>query len=412
MKRISSAVLAFLISAMAFGQKDNRITIGTVDTVSSAILKEQRKILVYVPSRGGAPVDTAQRFPVLYLLDGDAHFASVVGMIQQLSQVNSNTVCPEMIVVGISNTNRTRDLTPTRLGDDPYLKYLSPAIKTASGGGEAFLSFLEKELIPHIDQKYPTQPYKLLMGHSFGGLTALHALTTRTPLFRTYISIDPSMWWDNTAYLKEAKKRLAEKEFSGTTLYLAMARTIDQPMDLKKLRKDTTLETQPMRATLDLDQFLQSGKGKGLRYASKYYEDHTHNSVPLIAAYDALRFIFADYPLTITNSDVLDSTVAFAEKHRQRYQRISALYGYEVKPPEWETNVWGYRFLQRKQYRKAEGFFKLNVQLYPNSANVYDSYGDFFVATGDKAKAIDQFKKALSLKEDANTRNKLNKLLE
>jgi uncharacterized protein len=63
-----------------------------------------------------------------------------------------------------------------------------------------------------------------------------------------------------------------------------------------------------------------------------------------------------------------------------------------------------------KQYTKAGGFFKLNVDNYPNSANVYDSYGDYFSAVGDKTKAIEQFKKALSLKENEATRKKLTTL--
>lgn len=58
--------------------------------------------------KAGLQQNTGQRYPVVYLLDGDGHFESVVGMIQQLSQVNGNTVVPEMIVVGIPNTNRTR----------------------------------------------------------------------------------------------------------------------------------------------------------------------------------------------------------------------------------------------------------------------------------------------------------------
>ena len=199
---------------------------------------------------------------------------------------------------------------------------------------------------------------------------------------------------------------------NGTTLYVAIANTMDDGMDIKKVIKDTTLNTRGIRSTLEMDNFIKTRKPKGLRYASKYYENDSHNSVPLIATYDALRFIFADYQFILKNKDVLDSTVALAEKFKQRFQKVSKLYGYEVKPPEAEINTFGYRFLQRKQFQKAEGFFKLNMDNYPESSNVYDSYGDFYVAKGDKAKAIEQFEKALSIKENAAIRNKLNKLLE
>lgn len=71
----------------------------------------------------------------------------------------------------------------------------------------------------------------------------------------------------------------------------------------------------------------------------------------------------------------------------------------------------GYRFLQMKQYDKSGRFFKINVDNYPESFKVSDSYGDYFEATGDKPKAMENFKKALSIQESAETRKKLEKLL-
>ena len=87
------------------------IVLGHIDTVYSEILKEKRPVWVYMP-----PHDTSYftkpAYPVLYVLDGDGHFTSLVTMIQQLSAVNGNTVLPEMIIVGIPNTG---DRKSTRL---------------------------------------------------------------------------------------------------------------------------------------------------------------------------------------------------------------------------------------------------------------------------------------------------------
>jgi predicted alpha/beta superfamily hydrolase len=192
------------IQAQTNQTQTNQIVIGSKDTIYSKILNEQRKIWIYVPS---SPSDTvffkqSYRYPVIYLLDGDLHFSSVVGMIQQLSSVNGNTICPEMIVVGIPNTDRTRDLTPTHI--DSYLELDSTFCKN-SGGGRKFISFIEKELMPHIDSLYPTAPYRIFIGHSFGGLTVMNTLIHHTNLFNAYIAIEPSMWWDNQKLLNEAK---------------------------------------------------------------------------------------------------------------------------------------------------------------------------------------------------------------
>ncbi|MEP7267306.1 MAG: alpha/beta hydrolase-fold protein [Saprospiraceae bacterium] len=402
---ISLCFFSFVVS-----QTENKVTIGKIDSLQSKILDEQRKIWVYMPDGGSAEIYSQQKYPVVYLLDGDAHFYSVVGMIQQLSQVNGNTVCPEMIVVGIPNTNRTRDLTPTKSMNDPFMKD-NPDMEKSGGGGETFMSFIEKELIPYIDTHYPTQPYKTLIGHSFGGLTVMNAVINHTQLFNSYISIDPSMWWDNMNFLKATEKALAAKKFSGTTLYLGIANTMNTGMTIQKVQKDTTTDTRHIRSIVEMDNFIKAKKPTGLRYASKFYPNDNHGSVPLIAEYDALRFIFEKYQLKLENKDWTDSTSLLAEKYVRHYQDVSQLFGYEVKPPEAVINGAGYNFMQMKQFKKAEKFFKMNIANFPESFNVYDSFGDYFLAKGDKTKAIENFKKALSIKEYADTRKKLEELM-
>ncbi|MFZ1558618.1 MAG: alpha/beta hydrolase-fold protein, partial [Saprospiraceae bacterium] len=112
MKNLILFLTFYLPATFTFSQgkvdKEN-IVIGKIDSIQSNILGENRKIWVHVPD-GGA--NSKESFPVVYVLDGDGHFSSVVGMIQQLSTINGNTMCPKMIVVGIPNTDRTRDLTP------------------------------------------------------------------------------------------------------------------------------------------------------------------------------------------------------------------------------------------------------------------------------------------------------------
>ena len=156
-KILTFIVLALLLGTSVFAQTGNKVIIGTIDSIHSKILNEQRKIWVYVPNNGSTDANTLQRYPVVYLLDGDAHFYSVVGMIQQLSQVNGNTICPEMIVVGIPNTDRNRDLTPTHTDVDRSMG-IDSSFSKISGGGEQFMAFIEKELIPYIDSTYPTKP--------------------------------------------------------------------------------------------------------------------------------------------------------------------------------------------------------------------------------------------------------------
>jgi predicted alpha/beta superfamily hydrolase len=251
--------------------KGNQIVIGKIDSVYSGILKEKRKLWIYTPDMTSGNQDPSQRYPVLYLLDGDAHFVSVVGLIQQLSQSNGNSILPEMIVVGITNTDRTRDLTPTHVKSD--LPAMDSNFSKTSGGGKNFLAFIENELFPHIDSAYKTAPYKVLVGHSFGGLAAIDALTNHTKLFNAYLAIDPSMWYDQERYLAATQKKFLENKYDGKRLYIGIANTMPQGMSLDKMKIDTSASTRHIRSIFKLDKFLRANPQNNLKYYSRYYSD-------------------------------------------------------------------------------------------------------------------------------------------
>lgn len=397
-------LLAHLTFSQSKVDKDN-IIIGHTDSLQSGILGEQRKVWVHVPDGASNSKD---RYPVVYVLDGDGHFSSVVGMIQQLS-TGGNSNVPKMMVVAIPNTDRTRDLTPTHVDAEP--PFMDSASSKTSGGGENFIAFMEKELMPHIEAKYPAAPYKILIGHSFGGLAVMQAFTHHTQLFNAYISIDPSMWWDKEKLLKQVQQVLTKKNFDGKSLYLGIANTMDEGMDISKVEKDTSLlGSQHIRSILALQASLEKNKQNGLKFKGKYYPDDSHGSVPLITEYDALRFFFDFFPLKFTMKDYTDSTGALAEKYHSHFAQLSQKMGYPIKPDEMEINYFGYDFLGRKLYKSAGSLFKLNVDNYPESRNVYDSYGDYFVAIGDNENAIIQFKKSLSIQENESSRKKLTEL--
>lgn len=401
--------LFLMLTVFGFAQNKNTIQIGTIDSISSKVLNEQRKIWVHLPRSVQFGGFAKQKYPVVYLLDGDAHFSSVVGMIEELSEINGNTLCPEMIVVGIPNTNRNRDLTPTHSEID--LPFVSKNVSEQSGGGEKFAEFLEKELIPYIDSKYPTAPYKTLIGHSFGGLTAINILTNHTNLFNSYVAIDPSMWWDHQKYYAETVKKLASKNLANVSLFLGAANTMDDSMDLVKVRKDTTVFTRHIRSILDLNDFLKQDKKSKLNYGYAYYKDDNHGSVPLIATYDALRFIFKFNQLKLTIPEQINFNKEVFTKIEKHFENVSKHLGYKVGVPENTVNVYAYQSLGKKDMELAGYLFKLNVANYPQSPNVYDSLGDFYEASGDKKSAIANYEKVLSMdKNFPETKGKIERL--
>jgi len=399
-------VLIFVITVGSINaQTDNKIVIGKIVQIPSKILGEKRTLWIYTPDMNSSFRDTSKHYPVIYLLDGDANFESLVGVVRNLSQINGNSVFPEMIIVGILNTDRTRDLTPTHTSID--LPYFDSASSVRTGGGGKFISFLEKELIPYIDSSYSTQPYKMLIGHSLGGLMVMDILVNHPKLFNSYICIDPSMWYDKEKFLRATEKKLSENKYRNTRLYLGIANTMPVGMTYQKMLKDTSSGTRHIRDIVAMDKYIKSNKNNGLVYASKYYEVDNHTTVPLISQYDGLRFIFDYYDVKLQLQDFGDSTDLLAKKYQKTYETISNEFGYKLCPPERTINAFGYLALSKKYYVSAASLFKLNIANYPNSHFAYASYGDYFVAIKDTSNAIVNYEKALTLTDNAVVRQKL-----
>jgi len=382
---------------LTFGQSSNQndeISIGKRLTIHSSILEEDREVWIYVPKSAGA-----ERFPVMYLLDGKDFFHSMTGMVGELSSIGR---MPKMIVVGIMNKDRGADFTPTRSKFSRDGTVNSDFVN--SGRGEKFISFIQKELMPYVESNFSTQTYRMYVGHSLGGLAVLHALVNHPTLFNSYVAMDPSVWWDNHLIVKQAQEAFTQKDYAHKSLYYAASNTMEKGMDTVRVIKDTVYVNGNVRNNFHFREIL--GKSKGLHWAWKFYPEENHSSVPLPSQYDALRFIFKQYELS---KDLQDTSMT-EEYIRDHYRTVSSMMQYTVLPSQGIVNLLGYISMGNKQYEKAYGFFKMNIDNYPSSPNVYDSMGDYYVERGNKKKAIEAFKKALTLQEEAETRKKLERL--
>ncbi len=386
------------------GQASNAIEIGFVDSIYSGILHQQRKIWVYIPNSFSYSVFRGQQqYPVVYLLDGDAHFHSFTGIMEHLSEQNGNMVCPDMIVVGILNTNRTRDLTPTQ----------DTAAYHQSGGGEAFSAFVEKELIPHIDSLYHPAPFRLLVGHSYGGLTVINTLLHHAAPFNAFVAIDPSLSWHNNVLLRQADTLLATTDFQQKLLFVGVANTMAADMTLKRVQQEKSPENRHIRSILNFISYLKRKPTGTLRWDYNYYEDEDHYSVPIRAEYDALHFIFRDYAFT-AYTELFDSTISTdsaLQLVNAHFSYVSQKLGFKMLPSEHFINAVGYMFLNDGLKDRARAFFQMNIDNYPQSSNAYDCMGDFCAVQKDSAKALEYYKKAVSFTDNGTTRKKMSRIL-
>ena len=134
-------VFLLTISSVALAQPSGTVT---RLVLKSEVLGEERTVLVRTPV---GYERNKLSYPVLYMTDGDAHMTHTASTIEFLTR---NGRIPESIVVGVTNTDRTRDLTPVKSTDKRF---------PSGGGADNFLKFFETELIPHIEKEYRVQPY-------------------------------------------------------------------------------------------------------------------------------------------------------------------------------------------------------------------------------------------------------------
>lgn len=352
-------LVVFIHAATA--QVGQPIVIGQAFSLRSEVMKEDRPIIISVPA--GYRSGNAS-YPVLYVLDGRNNIFHTASTARFLAR---NGYMPEMIIVGIGNTNRnrTRDLTPPIDGNDERFPN--------AGQADRFLAFINDELFLYVENNFRTAPYRILVGHSYGGLCAIHAMVSKPDMFNGFVSMSPTLWWNNEAATKKAKTMFREGSLDNKSLYL-------------------TLGNEPGNMRTSFDGFLdvlEKYAPEGFQWDSRILEDETHGSVPLRSTYQGLKSIFAGWQVPQEKFSAAD--IAGIRAHMKGLARK---FGYEIKISENMINNLGYRQLRNGDPEKAIKILKYNIELYPDSANVYDSLGEALEAAGKLISAQANYRKA------------------
>ncbi len=368
---LSSVAVLLLIASAAIAQPA-----GTFKrfSIKSTVLGEDRIILVRTPA---GYENNKVSYPILYMTDGDAHMGHTASTVEFLTQ---NGRISDLIVVGVTNTDRTRDLTPAKSSaKNPAGELQFPT----SGGADNFLKFFETELIPEIEKTYRVQPYRILAGHSLGGLFTIHAMISKPGLFNSFVAVSPSLQWDNNEALKRVEDFLKNQKESKVTLFASLGN-----------------ETGPIGEGFDkLKDLLAKSNIKGFEWQAERMADEDHGSVVLRSHYYGLRKIYEGWQAPRDPNGAISGGLKGADEH---YKKLSAKFGYSVPTPENLINQIGYRLMFDGQPEEAIAVFKTNVERYPASANVYDSLAEAYERGGRLELAEPLYDKARILGEQNN----------
>ncbi len=374
-------------------QFQNRI----VDSIFSKTLSESRDFWVRLPDN--FQPDNDEKYAVIYLLDG----FSLESTLEAVYGNYWGHYLPHMILVGVSNrSNRTRDLTTSQIK-----MRRGSAMDSETGGAETFTKFMEKELIPYIDSKYPTMNYRTLIGHSYAGLFTINMLVNHKHLFQNYIAIDPSLDWDDQKLLKQAKQKLSTESYEGKSLFVSLAaeqlHMWNEEITLENIMDDSSEFTLFARSIIEFSNYTKSQKQNGLNFSWKVYSEDLHGTVPLPSIRDGLIFLFEWYqfklPQKYNNPETsIEELVSLLKVQEQIYTEH---FGVPTAPMIDEMlNGYGYMNMQMGQPEKAFMFFEMNIKYNPTSANAYDSMAEYFESQNDKENALKYLNKAYELSGD------------
>lgn len=186
--------------------------------LASAAMGETRRINVYRPPQYAAQAKA--RFPVLYMPDGGVaeDFPHVANTLD--AGIRAGEIVP-MLLVGIENTQRRRDMTPPTTVDED--RKVWPVV----GESAKFRAFLRDELLPEIDRRYRSNGDTAIIGESLAGLFIVETFFEAPGLFDTSIALSPSLWWNDHALVDAAPARLRERPRQPERLYLSAADETD-----------------------------------------------------------------------------------------------------------------------------------------------------------------------------------------
>lgn len=377
-------ILLILFWSTTISLSAQAIKVGKKDSINSMILEETRHFKIILPPT--YEQYSKIKYPVIYVLDGDFLIQSTSGIIEYMSKTGQ---IPEMIQVYIENVDRTRDFTPSNTNIN-YEGENDPSLVN-SGGGKAFLNFLNAELVQYIDKNYRTNSFNLLIGRSFAGLIGGFDYLQEKTEFDRYLLIDPSFWWDKKDIVKLAEK-IPDKTLENKRIYISSSDNFEFSNYIEKMRDSQV-------------SFFKRIKDKNVgstKIKLDFFEQNTHGTVTIPSLYHGLSFLYEDYFLK-------DMKYRSADEIISHFTQFSERNGAEFTPLEGMIN-WLASIQNEKDRSGALKLYEFNVHNYPKSINALQVLAEQYKQRNMNEKALQKYMEILEI--DGENKNAVERIKE
>ena len=350
--------MAGLCRAAQPAESRHPIVIGERFELYSHATGETRSYFVHRP----ADYDLSNaRYPLLVVLDAESDFQHTSTTADLLADAGR---IPSMLIVGIPNTNRNRDLIPF----------------TPRSGTENFLKFITTELLPKLDHDFRTLPYRILVAHSQAGLFGLYSLVKAPEVFKGYILASAAFNDEDRELLSTVGAFLEQHKDLTASIYLTTANETGQ------------LLSGNWKLSADLQS--QASRDPHWSFAFRRYPEETHGTIALRSVYDGLQFVFDGWSVPDPFALYEQGGIGAIDKH---YAALSSRLGFSVAVPEDVLLAPAIPLYRQKRVNESEQVILRTLELYPNSVNALLTAGRLYFDKGATAKATQYLTQALIL---------------
>lgn len=353
-------LLFFIISFSAFSQK-------TVESFKSNLLGTTREITIGLPASYAN--NPTKRYPILVVLDGEYLFDAFSGAINYGAYWDD---LPETIIVGIhQNGQRESDCS------------FDPVSGLPSKKATQFFDFISSELLPYIEKKYRTAPFRIITGHDVTAGFLNFFLYKDNPIFNAYISLSPEL-------APQMETRIPQRLATSKQSIFYYQSVADG--DLKQLKEP--IET--------LDQNIKLIANEALNYRFDSFNNTTHYSMVLYSVPNALYQIFDSYK-PISSAEFSEKIVilqsGFVDYLAKKYETLSNKLGLKVPVRLNDFKAIEAAILKNKAYEELDKLAEIANKNYPKSMLADYELGLMYEKLGDTKKAAQKYQRASQLEE-------------